>query len=207
MIRRMPCERSNSLSLRWACPLSKALNGGAAIHSRELALLLPLPVSRERAGVRVIWTLWHGPGTQGLCHMLLMLTCLLATAAVHGEGRLERDQIDPHWFAHNTCFWYRVDLGDGRREFVLVDAGKGTRHPAFDHSRVAAELTRLMGKNVAPDRLPIDALDFESDPGAIILEGRHEGWELNLATLAIRPRREQRLRNLHCRRSTNRLPV
>src|SRR5262249_52027042 len=47
------------------------------------------------------------------------------------RGRVFKETITPHWFAGNTRFWYRNDLRKGTREFILVDAEKGTRGPAF----------------------------------------------------------------------------
>src|SRR5262249_19773370 len=38
-----------------------------------------------------------------------------------GRG-VYKAQITPHWFHHNTHFWYRNDLRGGTREFLLVDA-------------------------------------------------------------------------------------
>src|ERR1700730_2132096 len=37
-------------------------------------------------------------------------------------------------------FWYRVTTPEGS-EFVMVEAEKGTRAPAFDHSKLAAALS------------------------------------------------------------------
>src|SRR3954470_11179324 len=37
-------------------------------------------------------------------------------------GRAEgiyKAQITPHWFAHNTRFWYQNDLRGGGKEFIL----------------------------------------------------------------------------------------
>src|SRR5580658_11123206 len=59
-----------------------------------------------------------------------------------GRGEPEKGvykaRIAPHWFAGDTKFWYRNDLRGEAREFILVDAVKGTRQPAFDHDKLAA---------------------------------------------------------------------
>src|SRR5438094_10341710 len=47
------------------------------------------------------------------------------------EG-MYKAQITPHWFAHNTRFWYRSDLRGGGKEFILVDAERGNRQMAVD---------------------------------------------------------------------------
>ena len=53
----------------------------------------------------------------------------------------------PTWLAgEGDRFWYRVVTGDGgAAEFVLVDAAKGTKSPAFDPTRVAAALSAGVG--------------------------------------------------------------
>jgi dipeptidyl-peptidase-4 len=38
-----------------------------------------------------------------------------------------RENVMPHWFADGDSFWYTNALPDGKREYVLVDATKGTR--------------------------------------------------------------------------------
>ncbi|MGH7973653.1 MAG: hypothetical protein ACREIC_33465, partial [Limisphaerales bacterium] len=50
-------------------------------------------------------------------------------------------RLNPHWFAEDTRFWYRNDLKDGAKEFILVDAKAGTRGPAFDQQKLAAALS------------------------------------------------------------------
>jgi dipeptidyl aminopeptidase/acylaminoacyl peptidase len=42
-------------------------------------------------------------------------------------GKVIRAKVEPHWFDDGNKFWYRNDLPGGKREFVLVDAVKGTR--------------------------------------------------------------------------------
>src|SRR4030042_3918863 len=56
-----------------------------------------------------------------------------------GARRVEgyyKGQITPHWFADNTCFWYRTHLSGNTKEFILVDAEENTRQPAFDHQKL-----------------------------------------------------------------------
>ncbi len=71
------------------------------------------------------------------------------------ENTVFKTRLKAHWFAHDTRFWYRNDLAGGAREFVLVDTDRGTRERAFDHQRLAAGLTKVLGREVRPDQLPI----------------------------------------------------
>src|SRR4051812_23802270 len=71
-----------------------------------------------------------------------------------------RAEIEPHWFDNNTRFWYRNDLRGGAKEFILVDANKGTRGPAFDHKKLAAALSKAAGKEYLAEKLPFDHIEF-----------------------------------------------
>ena len=50
-------------------------------------------------------------------------------------------------------FWYRNTDANGS-QFILVDAAKGTKAPAFNHAAVAAALTTAMGRTINAARLP-----------------------------------------------------
>jgi len=97
-----------------------------------------------------------------------------------GGGRVYKASIDPHWFADNTCFWYRNDLREGKREFIVVTAAKGWRRPAFDHRRLADALRQAGLEDAAPDRLPLDELRFESAEGPILFRAGGRRWRCDL---------------------------
>src|SRR5437867_1046103 len=95
-----------------------------------------------------------------------------------GPRRVYKDQVVPHWFANNTRFWYRNDLRGGAKEFIVVDAERGTRGRAFDHETVA----KRIGEGVEPTRLPINELRFSDDAQKVTLVGPDKSWELNVTT-------------------------
>ena len=145
-----------------------------------------------------------------LIHLVrLALPAVLALATLNAAPRVYRDRVDPHWLAETgkdaARFWYRVDTGRDRTEFILVDAEKGTRAQAFDHVRVAEALTRLLGKLVEARNLPVESLDFSDDGTHVVLQGRVKAWRLDLTNYelteagpasgageGLRPRREVR---------------
>src|SRR5215471_6266424 len=53
------------------------------------------------------------------------------------ERGVYKARINPHWFQNNTRFWYRNALRDGAREFIVVEAEKGARRPAFYDEKLA----------------------------------------------------------------------
>ncbi len=73
-----------------------------------------------------------------------LLALLLLAAPLHAQGTkadyrrantlrewtantVFRAKVEPHWAADGNGFWYRNDLPGGAKEFVVVDAVKGTR--------------------------------------------------------------------------------
>ncbi len=75
-----------------------------------------------------------------------------------------KDRITPHWLAGNTRFWYRNNLAGKTKEFILVDAERGTREPAFDHAKLAAALSRAAGIEYKADHLPFDTIELAVQP-------------------------------------------
>ena len=127
-------------------------------------------------------------------HPLFSMALVLGfvtTASVSAAPRVYRDQVDPQWIVADgrptDRFWYRVEIGPSRREFVLVDAAIGKREPAFDHARVAAALSARLGREVSADSLPIDALEFAEDGSSVKLQGRFGAWMLDLASHELTP--------------------
>jgi len=94
-------------------------------------------------------------------------------------------KIEPHWFADDTCFWYRKDSADGVREFLLVDAELQKREPAFDHGKLAKALSAASGKQYEGTRLPMDAIDFNSSRDAVRFTADGKQWKCDLKTYSI----------------------
>jgi dipeptidyl aminopeptidase/acylaminoacyl peptidase len=121
---------------------------------------------------------------------LAVLVCAqMAGAFADAPPRIFRDKIDPHWFADaggaTNQFWYRLALSTNQTGFVLVDAVKGTRSPAFDHERVAAALAKETGTPVDAGNLPVDELNFSPDGKTIALKQGGKLWRLDRETYEI----------------------
>ncbi len=88
--------------------------------------------------------------------------------------------IRPQWVEDSQRFWYRKPGPD--KEFLLVDAAKNTRAPAFDHAKLAAALSRSAGKEYQPNKLPFESFEFAEKGGAIRFEAEGQRWTCDLAT-------------------------
>jgi dipeptidyl aminopeptidase/acylaminoacyl peptidase len=93
-----------------------------------------------------------------------------------------KERITPHWFDNNSRFWYRNDLRDGAREFILVHAESGTRKAAFDHTRLASALSRATETDHAADRLPFDRIQFADDLAAVRFQVGDVTWQCDLSS-------------------------
>jgi dipeptidyl aminopeptidase/acylaminoacyl peptidase len=98
------------------------------------------------------------------------------------QGRVFKAKVTPHWFADNTKFWYRNDLKDDVREFILVDAAQGTRRPAFDHEKLAAALSKAADKPYQASRLPFDAVEFLDGGKAVRFRAGGVAWRCDLTS-------------------------
>ena len=65
-------------------------------------------------------------------------------------------------FLEGDRFWYRVTRESGA-EFMLVNPATGSKAPAFDHAKLAAELSKVAGATYEAGKLPFQALDFTPD--------------------------------------------
>ena len=97
------------------------------------------------------------------------------TLEARTRDKVFRDRVEPNWLPGGDRFWYRVGLPGGAQEFVLVDAAKATRTPAFDHAVVAQALTGALGKKVRPTHLPFDRIELEAD-GKVGVTVGDKGW-------------------------------
>src|SRR5215831_6295385 len=48
------------------------------------------------------------------------------------------------WIGNTNRFWYRK-LSKGVNEYIIVDAQSLTKQPAFDHTKIAATLSKVLG--------------------------------------------------------------
>ena len=118
--------------------------------------------------------------------ILVAATPASAAAQRPASTGLYKDRITPHWFHQSTRFWYRNDLRDGAREFIVVDAARGTREPAFDPARLTASLALASGLEVLTDRLPFDRIEFVRDGKAFRFNTTETAWECDLDTYQCR---------------------
>jgi dipeptidyl-peptidase-4 len=82
------------------------------------------------------------------------------------------------WLADDRL-WYRTTTPAGT-EFVLVDAARGTRAPAFHHSAVVAALSKAAGSSFNTVRLPFNTIEFAPDFGSILVNVAGRRWKCDV---------------------------
>jgi len=134
-------------------------------------------------------------------HIVLFGSLLLLITATATQGRVTRadyeradnlrskvrdlvykTQIRVRWIEGIPIFWYRNDLRDDCKEFILVDAEKGTREDAFDHKKLAEVLSKASGKEYSAEKLPFDEIEFIKDGYAVEFEVDGIRWMCDLKT-------------------------
>lgn len=91
------------------------------------------------------------------------------------------DGVNARWIGEDGGrFWYRRDLPDERKEFVLVDAAAASRAPAFDHARLAEGLGRALRQSLDPEQLPFQAIDFNEAADSLEVGVRDDRWQCSL---------------------------
>ncbi|MGF7155502.1 S9 family peptidase [Novosphingobium gossypii] len=84
-----------------------------------------------------------------------------------------------HWTPDSSAFTYRKTVAGGFA-FETVDAATLTKSPAFDHQRLADELTRALGRPVQPLRLPFAEFDYTENRQTIAFGLDERGWRCTL---------------------------
>ncbi len=88
-----------------------------------------------------------------------------------------RDSLDAHWFGEpKTKFWYRVQRGPEATEYVLVNTTAGERRPAFDHERLAEQLSAATKVDVNPGQLRLRSLRFSDDAARCHFRFAGKAW-------------------------------
>ena len=95
------------------------------------------------------------------------------------------------WLPDSTAFRYRSESVSDHR-FMLVEAENGQQREAFDHRRVARALSKVLGREIEPQRLPFATFDYASDGSRIgfVFDGR--AWECGLDGSSVQERAPER---------------
>ncbi len=136
-----------------------------------------------------------------ICSMFVFLLAFSLTAVL-AQGKLEdyeraaglRDRFESLainvadravWIEKTSRFWYRKTVRGGQ-EFVLVDAEKASRGPAFDHEKLAVALNKETGEKFTAVSLPFRSISYVENEKFLEFEYRDSVWRCDLATYELK---------------------
>ena len=85
------------------------------------------------------------------------------------------EKLLPNWIEDSHCFWYKRRLKNGT-EYRLVDAGKATNLPAFNHAMLAEALAEASGEAVDAENLPMNSVNIALQTQSIEFCAFGETW-------------------------------
>jgi fermentation-respiration switch protein FrsA (DUF1100 family) len=90
-------------------------------------------------------------------------------------------RVEPHWIEKTSRFWYR-EVRPKVTEFILVDPAQNALGPAFDHTRLAAALSKAAKQEYTATKLPFDTFEFKESGSVIVFRVMDAQWSCKLAT-------------------------
>ncbi len=77
------------------------------------------------------------------------------------RNKVFKTNLQANWQADGESFWYKNILPDSVTEYILVHAGKRTKQPAFDHTRLAKALEAFTPGAKDPHHLVISNIYYD----------------------------------------------
>jgi len=96
--------------------------------------------------------------SQGTLHDYQLAESLLRENA---RKLVKYDWVTPNWIDKTTEFWYKNNLGDEEKEFIYVNADKGEKELAFNHTKLASVLSEKIGKDYTALKLPFNSFEYK----------------------------------------------
>ena len=103
------------------------------------------------------------------------------------ESGVYKARLTPHWLTNTPVFWYRNDLRDGAKEFIVVEADKSLRRPAFDHEKLAAALSKASGGEFRARQLPFHDIELSDQTQVVGFVLSNVWWKCDLRSWQCAP--------------------
>jgi dienelactone hydrolase len=102
------------------------------------------------------------------------------------RDKVYRERVAANWLNDGKQFWYEVKTGPESRQWVLVDAEKGEKRPAFDHSKMAEALGKATGQTLKEDSLPLRGFHLDSDLKTAHFTALGKKWVCDLSDCTLK---------------------
>ncbi len=138
----------------------------------------------------------------GFSTLLLLCMTLMTSSAQGMEKDYERAQslgkllsgkvfhadIRPVWIGKTSFLFYEDNTPEGK-EYVLVDAARKSRRPAFDREKLAAGIRRLTGDSVKVSDLPLRNIKIADDLKSMTFVYSDSTYRCDLKNYSVRATR------------------
>ena len=98
--------------------------------------------------------------------------------------------VRPSWISGDR-FWYRTTTAEGT-QFILMDAAKATKAPAFDHAKIAVALSTASGGKYEAEKLPFQQINLTDDTKSFQFNTAGKRWRCDTAGNGCTPLGESR---------------
>lgn len=96
-------------------------------------------------------------------------------------------KVVPQWIGNaKTKFWYRISTGQKTHAYRLVDCVEGKRSEAFDHMKLASDLSKELGKSIDPHSLDLGGLRFADEADEISFDHSGQRWIFGVESRELR---------------------
>lgn len=99
-------------------------------------------------------------------------------------------QVKPNWLDDTNRFWYVNKIPQGK-EFLLIDPQNNTKEHAFDHIKLAENLSAAESRQYSPDNLPFGRIKFVNEGKSIQFKVRQQRYECDLETYKCKKLEEE----------------
>jgi dipeptidyl aminopeptidase/acylaminoacyl peptidase len=100
------------------------------------------------------------------------------------SGKVYYGEIRPVWIGKTSSFFYENNTPEGTR-YVMVNASRQTKRPAFDQEKFARSLGNITGSKIDPFRLPVSNILFSDRLGSFAFTHDNFNWICNLKDYSI----------------------
>ena len=80
------------------------------------------------------------------------------------EDKVYNAPVDFHW-SNEGKLWYVTNTPEGKKYFLVIPSEK-KQIPAFDHSKLASSLSKLLNREISADALEVGDLEFDESGAA-----------------------------------------
>lgn len=85
-----------------------------------------------------------------------------------------------NWISRTNSFWY-LERGREGKTFMIVDAEKALKTTAFDHCKLASELSKQTNKPISGKNLPFNSIEIDLKTQQISFSYEAKNWEYDIA--------------------------